>query len=99
MDIRKRWLTRTQPFRTRGQGCPRSVAVWKFIASRLRMLPSSPGILGRIANPVEPLDFELAPREPLSPSLHGIGKGVRQQPGLFEEVNDRQTEKLEFIHN
>jgi hypothetical protein len=62
-------------------------------------LRSSAGILGRIANPVEPLDFELAPRYALPPSLKGVGNGMRQQPDLFAQVNERQTENLKFIHN
>src|SRR5512142_1177271 len=58
--------------------------------------PSS--IPPRVAYPVEPFGFELLPRELPPPLLKGNRDGFWQQPGFFEQVNDRPSDEFACIH-
>ena len=56
-------------------------------------LRSPTGILRRVADPVKPFGFELLPRKLPPPLLQGERDRLRQQPGLFDQVNDRQADQ------
>jgi hypothetical protein len=57
--------------------------------------PHSPSsILRRIPYPVEPFHLELVPRKSQPPLLKGERGGLRQPPGLFDQLNNSQADKL-----
>jgi hypothetical protein len=54
-----------------------------------------PAILLRIANPVEPLDFQLVQNDLLPPELDGLRNGLGKQAGLFNQLTQRQENELD----
>ena len=63
------------------------------------VLHSPASILRRVAYPVEPLRLGQLPRQLPLPLLQGERDRLRQQPSLFDQVNDRQPDQFKCIHN
>ena len=56
-------------------------------------------ILRRVAYPVEPFDFAFIQDDLLPPLPDGRRNGLGKQPELFDEVDDRQENWFQFIHD
>lgn len=65
---------------------------------RTAAVDSSPKVLGRVAQAVEPFCFNLVPRELLPPLLKGERDRLWQEPDLSGQVEDCQADKLWNIH-
>ena len=61
-----------------------------------RLLPSA--ILRRVAYPVKPLRFKFVSNHPLSPLPDGIHESLGKVQNLFNQLADRQANKLKFLH-
>ena len=57
-------------------------------------LHSPASILRRVAYPVEPFGLRLLPRQLPPPLLQGERDCLWQQPGLFDQVNERQADQF-----
>jgi hypothetical protein len=55
-------------------------------------------VFRRVADPVEPFGFLLVKNELSPPLLTGIGERSGKQPGLFDQVNEGQTNELQRVH-
>lgn len=55
-------------------------------------------ILVRIANAVEPLDFKFVHHFPSLPLLDGIRERLRNEPGLFDQLDNGQIYELHFMY-
>lgn len=59
---------------------------------------SLPSILRRIADPVEPFGFTFVKNELQPPLLDGIGERLGKQPDLFDQLDEGQANKLQWVH-
>src|ERR1044072_8262873 len=58
---------------------------------------SFPNVFRRVADPVEPFGFKLVKNELPPPLLTGIGERPGKQPGLFDQVDESQTNELQRV--
>jgi hypothetical protein len=78
---------------------------WRFIVldgglivPRACGLKSLSKILRRVANPVEPLNFMFVQHDLPSPFPDGIRDRLGKQPRLFNQLDDGQANKLQYVH-
>ena len=62
-------------------------------------IASPASILRRVAYPVKPLRLRQLTRQLPLPLLQGERDRLRQQPGLFDKVNERQADQFECNHS
>lgn len=56
-------------------------------------------IFFRVAYPVEPLRFSLILNDPLSPLFDSICDGSGEEPDLFKQLDEYQTDEFQFFHS
>jgi hypothetical protein len=58
-----------------------------------------PKILRRVAYPIEPFGFKVVPNVLPPPLLDGNHDRLGKQPGLFDQLEDRQANEFQCVHN
>ena len=62
-------------------------------------MKSSPAILRRVANPVEPFSLPFVQDRLPLPLFAGVGHRLRQRADLFDESNESHANVLQGVHD